>query len=326
MPEVGGTFPGGNGVSSNGAGAGLTTRGGNAERSQCRGAGSADLPAQETPGKPKRGMKDRAEGPWEANAMISIAAPHLSQVLRIKYGPPENMGPAPRLRQRFGYVTPDDWYEATLFELVKPSTIWLDVGCGHSVFPFSRHVAQLLGERSRLLVGLDPSDNIATNQIIHERAQCRLEDYETNHRFDLITLRMVAEHIGDPKAAVAALARLAAPGAAVVIYTVAKWAPVTIVSAVTPFRFHQLVKRVLWNTDDKDTFPTVYRMNTRTELQRLFHGAGFEEQSFHYLDDCRSFGRFMALSRVELAAWKALRSIGLRYPEACILAIFRKRG
>ncbi len=135
---------------------------------------------------------------------------------------------------------------------------------------------------------------------------------------------MVAEHISDPNAAVAALARLAAPGAAVVIYTVAKWAPVTIVSAVTPFRFHQLVKRVLWNTDDKDTFPTVYRMNTRTELQRLFHGAGFEEEGFHYLDDCRSFGRFMALSRVELAAWKALRSVGLRYPEACILAIFRK--
>jgi SAM-dependent methyltransferase len=263
---------------------------------------------------------------WNIAPMISIAMPHLPDLLRIKYGPPETMGPAPRLRQRFGYVNPDDWYEATLFELVKPSTVWLDVGCGHSVFPFNRPAAKLLGKRCRLLVGLDPSDNISKNEIVHERAQCLLEDFETSHRFDLITMRMVAEHVSDPEAAVAALARLAAPGAMVVIYTVAKWAPVTILSAVTPFRFHQLVKRVLWNTDDKDTFPTVYRMNTRTELQRLFHNSGFSEEGFHYLDDCRAFGRFMALSRMELAVWKTLRSVGLRYPEACIIGLFRKNG
>jgi SAM-dependent methyltransferase len=255
---------------------------------------------------------------------LSTARENLPSILRLKYGPPEQMGPAPRLRQRFGYSSPDDWYEAAVFGLVSGTTTWLDVGCGRNVFPFNSAAAKVLSERCRLLVGLDPSDNIRANDVVHERMQCPLEDYVTDHRFDLITLRMVAEHITDPAAAVDALARLTAAGGRVVVYTVNKWAPATMVSAITPFWFHVAAKRVLWQTDERDTFPTAYRMNTRRELQHLFTAGGFREEGFQYLDDCQSFGRFMSLSRLELLARKAFRSIGLRYPESCILAVFRK--
>jgi SAM-dependent methyltransferase len=258
--------------------------------------------------------------------VLSATQQKLPCILRLKYGPPERMGPAPRLRQRLGYSSPDDWYEAAVFGLVGGTTAWLDVGCGRSVFPFNHAAAKLLSERCRLLVGLDPSDNIHANDLVHERVQCPLEDYVTDRRFDLVTLRMVAEHITDPVGAVVALARLTAIGGRVVIYTVSKWAPATVVSAITPFRLHVAAKRVLWEGNERDTFPTAYRMNTRRELQRLFAAGGFEEESFQHLDDCRVFGRFMLLSRFELFAWKALRSIGLRYPESCILAVFRKSG
>lgn len=258
--------------------------------------------------------------------VLSAAEQNLPCVLRLKYGPPERMGPAPRLRQRLGYSSPDDWYEAAVFGLVSETTTWLDVGCGRSVFPFNHAAAKVLSERCRLLVGLDPSDNIHANDLVHERAQCALEDYVTDRHFDLVTLRMVAEHITDPVAAVGALARLTAVGGRVVIYTVSKWAPATVVSAITPFRLHVAAKRVLWEGNESDAFPTAYRMNTRGELGRLFAAGGFQEESFQYLDDCQAFGRFMVLNRLELLAWKALRSIGLRYPESCILAVFRKSG
>ena len=46
----------------------------------------------------------------------------------------------------------------------------------------------------------------------------RVEVCDSRHRFDLITLRMVAEHIQDPDRSIARLAELLKPGGLVVIY------------------------------------------------------------------------------------------------------------
>lgn len=244
-------------------------------------------------------------------------------VWELKYGPDDRLGPGPRLRRQHGYNTPDDWYEAVVFELVQETTVWLDVGCGRSVFPHNRAAAKLLAERCQQLVGLDPSDNIHDNDIVHERAQCRLDDYGAEHQFSLITLRMVAEHIADPEGAIAALSRLTTPGGRVVIFTVARWAPVTILSALTPFWFHVVAKRLVWGTSERHSFPTTYLMNTRGELRRLFEAGGFVEESFHRLDDCRIFQQSLLLNRIELTVRALLRGIGLKYPEACIIGIYR---
>src|SRR4028119_1955916 len=59
----------------------------------------------------------------------------VSALSAIKYGNLEDAGWGPRLRDRMGYFTPDDWYEATVWNLVGPTTDWLDVGCGRDLFP-----------------------------------------------------------------------------------------------------------------------------------------------------------------------------------------------
>lgn len=258
-------------------------------------------------------------------AMPACALPHLATVLHLKYGAPADWGWGPRLRGRFGYHTPDDWYEATVSALVGPDTDWLDVGCGRNVFPFNRPTARMLAERCRLLVGLDPSDNIDANTLVHERARCLLEEYHTDRRFDLVTLRMVAEHIARPEAAVAALGRLTRAGGRVVVYTVHKWSPAALAAAVMPFALHVAAKRLLWSGQSRDTFPTVYGMNTRPTLRRLFDGAGFVEEAFHTLADTRSFGQWKWPAAVELAAWRVFRACNLQYPETCLLGIYRKQ-
>ena len=256
---------------------------------------------------------------------MSTQRPDIGEVLALKYGPPDRMGWSPALRFRFGYCTPDDWYEALLFDLIDEETEWLDVGCGRAVFPSNPAGAAVLARRCRRLVGLDPSDNVLENPLLHERAQCVLQDYRTDRRFDVVTLRMVAEHIDDPARALAALARLVKPGGRVVVYTVEKFSPATIVSALTPLGIHHVVKRILWGTEERDTFPTVYKMNTRRALRRLFQAAGFREESFRHLDDCRAFARWRWSNVMELTAWRCLRAISLGYPEACILATYRQR-
>jgi 2-polyprenyl-3-methyl-5-hydroxy-6-metoxy-1,4-benzoquinol methylase len=255
-----------------------------------------------------------------------VTQERLREVFKRKYGEGDPAGWSPRLRRQFGYFNPDDIYEATVDSLVTPDTAWLDVGCGRDVFPSNQKMAQALADRCRILVGLDPSENIEENRVIHEGYKGTLESFHTGRLFDLVTLRMVAEHIRYPASAAEALSRLCKPGGQVVIYTVYRWSPVTLVSAAAPFWLHHLLKKWLWSTEEKDTFPTEYRMNTRRALHRILGTAGFEEETFFYLDDCRSLARWKATYILELVLWKALHAGGMHYPEVCLLGIYRKRG
>jgi hypothetical protein len=124
---------------------------------------------------------------------------------------------------------------------------------------------------------------------------------------------------------VANLARLTAPGGRVVVYTVNRWSPVAVVAALVPFRFHHAVKRAVWRTEERDTFPVVYKMNTRRDLRDWFGRGGFRERSFARLDDCRTFARFRPLHLGELAARRLLGAVGgLSYPESCLLGVYER--
>ena len=251
-------------------------------------------------------------------------ADNLPTVLNAKFGPTGPTGWSPRLRQRFGYCTPDELYEAAVCALVNAETVWLDVGCGRDMFPSNLATAAMLAQRCRLLVGLDPSDNIEENTLLHERVRCTIEQYRPERQHDLITMRMVAEHIEAPEAAVAALSDMLRPGGRVVLYTVRKWSPAAVAAALTPMAVHHRVKRVLWDTAERDTFPTFYRMNTRDTLRRLFAACGCIEESFLRLDDTRSFAKWKSLATLELSLWRLLQRLGVAYPEACLMGIYRK--
>ena len=265
-----------------------------------------------------------AEPSPTAAGLRGRAAGAMPAILVEKYGPTETQGWGPRLRASFGHATPDDWYEASLDALVMPATVWLDVGCGRDLFPSNAGTARRLADRCARLVGLDPDDNIDDNPFVHERVKLPIEQYHPAQPFDLVSMRMVAEHITDPEAAVATLARVVAPGGAVVVYTVSKWSPAALVAAATPIAFHHFIKRILWRVEERDTFPTAYRMNTRASLSGVFARHGFREEDYLLLADCRSTTRFRWLNRLELALERGLRALGIPYPETCILAVYRR--
>lgn len=253
---------------------------------------------------------------------IEGAVAALPCVLAEKYGDLAAGGPSPRLRSRFGHATPDDWYEAVVDTLVDAETTWLDVGCGRDLFPSNQPTAHRLTDLCRRIVGIDPDPNIADNSFIDEGVQTTLEGFDTDERFDLITMRMVAEHVTDPAGVVAKLRSLLVPGGRVVIYTVNRRSPSSMVAAVTPMRFHHLVKRILWATEERDTFPTVYRMNSRAELRAQFASVGMREEAFARLDDCRSTTAFLALNTIELTIAALCRWVGVPYPEHCLLGVY----
>ncbi|HEX8201004.1 MAG TPA: methyltransferase domain-containing protein [Isosphaeraceae bacterium] len=228
------------------------------------------------------------------------------------------------MRHRFGYFTPDDVYEAVVDSLVAEGSSWVDVGCGRDLLPGNRPLAKALAARCALLVGVDPDPTIEENPFVHRRIRVPIEEFRDDRLYDLVTLRMVAEHIQHPERAAEALARLTGPGARVVLYTVDRWSPAALTARVLPFGLHHPIKHLLWGTEEKDTFPVAYKMNSRRQLSRLMGAHGFVERWFARVDDCRSTGRFRALQWLELSLWRALRATGLGYPEGCLLGVYER--
>jgi SAM-dependent methyltransferase len=248
----------------------------------------------------------------------------LRRLTRIKHGPNGKTGWGTDLRLKFGHYTPDDYYESCVESLVDDRTEWIDVGGGKTIFPSNPRLAKLLVERCRRMVAVDPSANVHENQFAHARYQTLLEDHHDSQRFNLATMRMVVEHVERPHAFVNKLGQLVRPGGVAIVYTVNRWAPVTVLSAATPMWFHHVSKRILWSTREEDTFPVKYLMNSRSRLKAVFVGAGFREVYFRYLDDCRTLARWKATLAAELTVWNALRSVGLHYPETCLLGVYER--
>jgi SAM-dependent methyltransferase len=248
----------------------------------------------------------------------------LKQVFDLRYGATNGVGWGPTMRKRFNYFTPDEYYEAIVNKLVTENCEWLDVGCGRDVFPNNINLARILSDRCALLVGVDPDETIDENAFVHQRHKTSIENFHSDRTFDLVTLRMVAEHFVDPEQVVKSLSQLTKPGGKVLVYTINRWSAVSIITWLTPFKLHHPIKSWLWGSEEKDTFPVTYRMNTRGALVRLFQRSGFREKYFTYLDDCRSLSRFRATQFCELYSWRVLRALGCRYPENCLLGIYER--
>jgi SAM-dependent methyltransferase len=228
------------------------------------------------------------------------------------------------MRLRFGYFTPEEVYQVTVDRLLAPGDCWLDVGCGRHIFPGNPDLAHTLVGRCATLVGVDPDPTLEENPFVHERVRGTIDEFHTDRTFDVVTLRMVAEHIIDPGSAVAALARLTSPGGRVVVFTPNQWSPVSLIARVLPTSLHHPIKHFLWKTEKKDTFPVAYRMNTRRRLRRLFEEHGFRAASFAYLDDCRTFANIRPLLYLELVVRSGFNAMGLSYPENCLLGVYQR--
>ena len=137
---------------------------------------------------------------------------------------------------------------------------------------------------------------------------------------------MVAEQCPRSRTrSVTALSKLLAPGGrARHLHRASLVAGVRRGVAITPMAApSRPEEHLVWEAQQRDTFPVEYRMNTRRDACRaLFAKFGFEEKSYRLLSDCRTFQKWKVTCFLELFLWKVLQTFGLNYPELCILATY----
>lgn len=147
----------------------------------------------------------------------------------------------------------------------------LDLGAGRGRIPemnFRGLVARVCG--------LDPDESVLSNPNLDQAKVGVAEKVPwPDATFDVVFSDNVFEHLPDPMAAFREVCRVLKPGGYFFAKTPNRFHYVPLAASLTPHRFHQWfnAKR---ETESRDTFPTLYRANTRGRLRDLAYATGFE--------------------------------------------------
>ncbi len=162
-----------------------------------------------------------------------------------------------------------DRLQDAIDEFARPEHTVLDAGCGSG-----RVFQHRLAGRARRVVGVDVTDEPLGNPNVDDAVKADLGSLPLRDAsFDLVIVSHVAEHLTEPEAVFAELARVLRPGGRLLLLTPNRWHYVPLFARLLPYRLHIGLNR--WRgVDARDVFPTTYRANTATRLRELATGAG----------------------------------------------------
>jgi SAM-dependent methyltransferase len=198
----------------------------------------------------------------------------------------------------------------------------IDIGCGRGL-----ETAVVYKDHTRYCIGLDISESIFQNQTIHKALVGSAYAIPLPEAcVDLAISQELLEHLEFPQKMFDEVSRILRPKGIFAIMTPNLWFPSTIVSWLTPYSFHKFATRILHNTEAADVFPTWYRANTFTQLQKLGRHARLEITSYEYFQ-CNpgqiSFSPL--LTRLEVAYfWLITHYQILGFLRDIIVVFFRK--
>jgi SAM-dependent methyltransferase len=176
------------------------------------------------------------------------------------------------LDRRFypAYVDEHERFDRLIRRYLTPEAAVLDAGAGRGVmYPYDYRdlVARMAGADTDPTVMENAN---LTDAVVADLASLPFGDAE----FDLVFSKYVFEHLDRPVAVMRELRRVLKPGGHLLIHTPNRWHYVALSATVTPTRFH------VWFNErrgriEADTFPTRYRANDRSTLEKLARASRF---------------------------------------------------
>jgi ubiquinone/menaquinone biosynthesis C-methylase UbiE len=195
-------------------------------------------------------------------------------------------------------------YASLIAEHLSPDTVWIDAGCGARLLENDLEpLENWLLDHCKTIVGMDVSASSHRN--IKSLIQGSLYDLPfADNSLDLITCRMVVEHLSQPRDAFAESARCLRPGGAIVVLTpnLLNYGILAnaVASKLLPEKLRLRIVRTLDSRADKDIFPVRYKANTQSRLSQLLNASGLQVHKTIGLRQYRPYSKkhFSSLEKV----------------------------
>jgi len=103
--------------------------------------------------------------------------------------------------------------------------------------------------------------------------------------FDLVICSWVLEHLQRPERAFAEISRVLRPGGHFIFLTPNARHPITLLNRLFPGGIQRPLVAKFYGRAEEDTFPVVYRANTRKHIDELARKAKLRCVTFAYIED-----------------------------------------
>jgi len=190
---------------------------------------------------------------------------------------------------RFGGFTRVDGtiaFYVRVQSLADPACVVLDVGCGRGAYGEDpvrvRRELRIFKGRCKRVIGIDVDEHAAENPFVDEFRRIEADRWPVEDgSVDLCTCDSVLEHVRDPEVFFAECRRVIRPGGYLCIRTSNSLNYISLLARLIPDRLHKAVlrKALQAHRKEEDTFPAMYRCNTKGRIRRMLEVHGFE----HYV-------------------------------------------
>jgi SAM-dependent methyltransferase len=186
-------------------------------------------------------------------------------------------------------------YASLVSEHLSPYSVWLDAGCGSRLLEEDMDTLEdWLASHCKSVVGMDLC--VTANRSVKSLVQGSVYHLPfPENSFDLITCRMVVEHLDQPADAFAEVARCLRTGGAFIVMTPNLLNYGIFGNAVATKVLPQKLRLRMVNASDsradEDIFPVRYKANTMHRLVNLLSGSGLQVQKAIALRQQRSYWR-----------------------------------
>lgn len=211
------------------------------------------------------------------------------------------------------------FYRHCLGRVITDDSVLLDAGCGRG------GMIEDMTSVGAELIGVD-IDQAALD--VHPRLDRRIcADLGRipilDASVDVVASEFVFEHLADPDLVLRELNRVLEQHGAVVIITPNVLNPVMAMSKVLPLSVHRYLRRTLLHHGD--AWPTYYRANTKSRLQRLGARNGFSTKVVR-VGNPNYFGALRPLVPFAVALERLFDLPAIRFLKMYLVVEFRKVG
>lgn len=212
-----------------------------------------------------------------------------------------------------GYKHRWEIYEMIIINSITKNTVWLDIGCGKN------ELVANFGKKAKQSIGVDILNDKDRADAPFLLADLRNIPFPSGYA-NLITLRLVVEHLEKVPEDFSEICRLLVPGGKLIILTTNSLSPIIFLPRLLPYRLKSWIIQKLFDVDSREIFPTYHRFNTPHKMAK-----GFTEMvllRLDYLEQVPLDKPFLALL---FGLWYTFAKISIfKYFRSNLLAVFQK--